>query len=280
MVPSLVPDGLPTSPLRSASTKSAPEQMASVPLFSALTEADFRCPEATGPQRRGQTRHFRPGARNYRSRRPPRRGPPSPASARHESQNSPRDAGASKQNKTGREGGGERTAGVSEDGRDGALSEWARKPALAFRLPLITPRLLGAEASAYAPRLQGGPRRGPCPVSSLAPARGPQPRAQRAPRARSPRLWRKPPCREPRQPRCPRQTQEHRSRPFPTSPRRGLLPVCGPRGGGGGRRSPALPWRCAGEGEGRPYDNDRFEAGLGLARFSQLKDKEKKEFCR
>lgn len=91
----------------------------------------------------------------------------------------------------------------------------------------------------------------------------PQPLAQRPSHALPPQ-GPKPPAQEPQQLRCPRQTQKRRSQPFPRSPRRGLLPVCGPQEAGRGE-APRCYGDAPGAGEGRPDDNDRFEAALGLA---------------
>lgn len=75
--------------------------------------------------------------------------------------------------------------------------------------------------------------------------------------------------------------------PFPSSPRRGLLPVCGPQEAGG-RRSPTLLWRCAlGRGKGCPTTMtalrlrlaSRLPPPVSQPSGFRLKDKEKKEFC-
>lgn len=122
-----------------------------------------------------------------------------------------------------------------------------RKSELAFRLPLSTPQLLGAETSACAPRLQGA-EEGPCQVSSLAPASDPQPQAQRPPRALSPTMAQTSVSGTSAASLSTADAETPLTSRFPEAPGADCFRSAGP--GGGERRSPALPWRCARGGGG------------------------------
>lgn len=100
-----------------------------------------------------------------------------------------------------------------------------------------------------------------------------------------PSLWRKPPAQEPQQLCCPQQTQKRRSQTVsqkpPAQTASGLWAP-----GGGERRSPTLPWRCAPDG-GRGCPTTMTALRFGLASFLsprmdqrsvfRLKGKEKRE---
>lgn len=159
----------------------------------------------------------------------------------------------------GEGGGSQRTAGMENSPRvpkvQTGLSSTPQHPATSGRGNL-----------GLCPAPPGGPRKVPARfLRWLLPAiRSPKPSVPLAP---FPQLWRKPPSQEPRQLRCPRQTQKHSSQAVSQKPP--ARTASGLRAQEAGRgEAPRCHGDALGTGEGRPYDNDRFEAGLGLARFS------------
>lgn len=160
-----------------------------------------------------------------------------------------------------------------------------RKSELAFRLPLSTPQLLGAETSACAPRLQGARGRS-LPgffASSCQRSAAPSPASPSRPFPHSGANLR---LRNLGSFAVHGRRRNTAHKPFPRSPRRRLLPVCGPWRRGEAKPRVAMEMR-SGRGRGGPTTMTALRPGLALLvsprraqrSLFQLKDKEKKEFC-
>lgn len=211
-------------------------------------------PTASGP------RHFRPRPAELQAPAAPAQGPPPPTSAQNESQNPPRDARPRNRTKPADGGGG--TARVAKDTGEGGLCAGAGSPIWPSLYPYLPPacwtrrprpvlRAPGKRRKVPARLPRGLLPRGPQPLSPASPSRpSPHSRANLRLRIRSSFAVQ-----------SRRRNAAHK--PFPRSPRRGLLPVCGSQEAEGGEAP-----RCHGDalraGEGRRDDKDRFEAALGL----------------
>lgn len=243
-VGSLVPDALPTSPLQSATTNSVPGQMSSV--FSSPHSRRRISDDQRPPCHNVEDTAFPPAALATTgpgsSRAKVRPLPPPPETNPRTLRETP---GPRNRTKPANGGGGRR--GVAEDSRDGELSEGAESPNWPFVYP-SAPRNFWARKPRPMPRASRGPEDGPCQVSSLAPASDPQPQAQCPSRALSPTLAQTSVSGTSAASLSTADAETPLTSRFPEAPGADCFRSAGP--GGGERRSPALPWRCAGDGGG------------------------------
>lgn len=212
-VGSLVPGALPTSPLQSATTNSVPKQMSSV--FSSPHSRRQASDDQRPPGHNVEDPAFPAAARATTgpgsSCAKVRPLPPPPETSPRTLRETP---GPRNRTKPADGGGGrrgsQRTAGMENSPRglkvQTGLSSTPQHPATSGRGNL-----------GLCPAPPGGPREVPARfLRWLLPAiRSPKPSVPLAP---FPPLWRKPPSQEPRQLRCPRQTQKHRSQAVSQKP--------------------------------------------------------------
>ena len=258
-----VPGDLPTHSCR-VPLGTAPPPQRRQPLFPALAAEAFLRPNATQTQQRTSPSTSASGLLNYKSRQAPREARPLPPPPEKNPRTLREMPGPRNRTKPA-EGGGE--VGVAKDTRDGGLFEGAESPIWLSVFPCPSPN-----CRARRPR--------------------PVPRASGRSRGRPPGFFAdscqavcSPQASVPLTP-FPPLAQTSGSGTTAASLARTASGLWAP--GGGGRRSPTLPWRCApGRGKGCPMTMtalrlclaSRLPPPVSQPSGFRLKDKEKKEFC-